>query len=120
MGTLVGKGSTGVFFFKISISMVLMVFPAIVLTYPFFLLSPEFYVCCVRLTKCCSRVIFSFCGDLLSTPHFPLLCCRPDSNTERPDPACTTVWTKEILSKRKGIYILKGYSSFPPRRQGNA
>merc|ERR1712240_345335 len=30
---------------------------------------------------------FSFCGDLLSTPHFPLLCCRPDSNTERPDPA---------------------------------
>merc|ERR1711873_119135 len=80
----------------------------------------EFYSCCVRLTKCCSRVIFSFGGDLLSTPHFPFLCCRPESNTELPDPACTTVWTKEILSKRKGIYILKGYFSFPPRRQGNA
>merc|ERR1711872_836789 len=51
---------------------------------------------------------------------FPFLCCRPESNTDRPNPACTTVWTKDILSKRKGIYILKGYFSFPPRRQGNA
>merc|ERR1712243_305556 len=78
------------------------------------------YSCCVRLTKCCSQVIFSFFGDLLSTPHFPLLYCRPESNTDRPNPACTTVWTKDILSKRKGIYILKGYFSFPLRRQGNA
>merc|ERR1712121_76392 len=90
------------------------------LAYPFLLLFREFYSCCVRLTKCCSRVIFSFGGDLLSTPHFPFLCCRPESNTERPDPAFTTVWTKEILSKCKGIYILKGYFSFPPRCQGNA
>merc|ERR1711873_204625 len=84
---------------------VLRLLPAIVLAYPFLLLFSESYFCCVRLTKSCSRVIFSFCGDLLSTPHFPFLCCRPDSNTERPDPACTTVRTKEILSKRKGIYI---------------
>merc|ERR1711873_239222 len=79
-----------------------------------------FSFCCVRLTKCCSQVIFSFFGDLLSTPHFSLLCCRPESNTYRPNPACTTVWTKDILSKRKGIYFLKGYFSFPQRRQGNA
>merc|ERR1712240_566855 len=59
------------------------------------------------------ELFFSFGGDLLSTPHFPFLCCRPDSNTERPDPARTTVWTKEILSKRKGIYILKGYFFIP-------
>merc|ERR1712121_242307 len=64
--------------------------------------------------------VFFIFGDLLSTPHFPILCCRPESNTDRPNPACTTVWTKDILSKRKGIYILKGYFSFPPRRQGNA
>merc|ERR1711873_307317 len=67
----------------------------------------EFYFCCVRLTKCCSQVIFSFFGDLLSMPHFPLLCCRPESNTDRPNPACTTVWTKDILSKRKGIYFFE-------------
>merc|ERR1712112_148118 len=66
-----------------------------------------------------SSYFFIF-GDLLSTPHFPFLCCRPESNTDCPNPACTTVWTKDILSKRKGIYILKGYFSFPPRRQGNA
>merc|ERR1712243_155443 len=63
---------------------------------------------------------FFIFGDLLSMPHFPFLCCRPESNTDRPNPACTTVWTKDILSKRKGIYILKGYFSFPTRRQGNA
>merc|ERR1711873_139360 len=50
-----------------------------------------FSFCYVRLTKCCSQVTFSFFGDLLSTPHFPLLCCRPESNTERPNPACTTI-----------------------------
>merc|ERR1712112_720039 len=82
-------------------------------------LSGVFYFCCVRLTKCCSRVIFSFFGDLLSTPHFPFLCCRPDSNTIVPTQPVPLL-DKGILSKRKGIYILKGYFSFPPRRQGNA
>merc|ERR1712240_982530 len=53
------------------------------------------------------KLFFHFFGDLLSTPHFPLLCCRPESNTECPNPASTTIWTKDLLSKRKGIYFFE-------------
>merc|ERR1711873_148962 len=34
---------------------------------------------------------FFIFGDLISTPHFLFLCCRPESNTDRSNPACTTV-----------------------------
>merc|ERR1711873_196629 len=61
---------------------------------------------------------FFIFGDLLSTPHFPFLCCRPDSNTIVPTQPVPLL-DEGILSKRKGIYILKGYFTFPPRRQGN-
>merc|ERR1712240_903948 len=63
--------------------------------------------CYVRLTKCCSQVIFSFFGDLLSTPHFPFLCCRPESNTKRSKPASTIIGRQDLLSKRKGIYFFE-------------
>merc|ERR1712112_619888 len=53
-----------------------------------------------------ARLIFHFCvADLIATRSF--------------QPSLYHCWTKEILSKRKGIYILKGYFSFPLRRQGN-
>merc|ERR1712121_586119 len=75
--------------------------------YPFLLLLREFYFCCVRLTKCCSQVTFSFFGDLLSTPHFPFLCCRPESNTKRSKPAVPYFGRQDLLSKRKGIYFFE-------------
>merc|ERR1712121_420432 len=53
-----------------------------------------------------ARLIFHFCvADLKATRSF--------------QPSLYHCWTKDILSKRKGIYILKGYFAFPPRRQGN-
>merc|ERR1712240_345978 len=54
------------------------------------------------LTKCCSQVIFSFFGDLLSTPHFPFLCCRPESNTKRSKLASTIFWTTGFTFKTYG------------------
>merc|ERR1712112_32146 len=54
-----------------------------------------------------ARLIFHFCvADLIAT--------------RSSQPSLYHCWTKDILSKRKGIYILKGYFSFPTRRQGNA
>merc|ERR1712240_169105 len=53
-----------------------------------------------------ARLIFQFCvADLIATRSF--------------QPSLYHCWTKDILSKRKGIYFLKGYFLFPLRRQGN-
>ena len=53
-----------------------------------------------------ARLIFHFCvADLIATRSF--------------QPSLYHCWTKDILSKRKGIYFLKGYFLFPLRRQGN-
>merc|ERR1712240_626801 len=78
-----------------------------------------------RLTKYCSQVIFisKFFGDLLSTPPFQFLCCRPESNTKRPKPALYQILDgKDLLSKvrpfifERVLYIpleaLKGMSNF--------
>merc|ERR1712239_55670 len=87
--------------------------------YPFLLLFREFYFCCIRLTKCCSQVIFSFLVTYSARLIFHF--CVADLKATRSfQSSLYHCWTKDILSKRKGIYILKGYFSFPPRRQGNA
>merc|ERR1712126_670674 len=97
---------------------VLRLLPHHLLVYPFLLLFKSFISVAYGLRVLQSGYFFIF-GDLLSTPHFPFLCCRPDSNTIVPTQPVPLL-DEGILSKRKGIYILKGYFSFPPRRQGNA
>merc|ERR1712243_192564 len=76
------------------------------------------YFCCARLTKCCSRVIFSFLVTYLARLIFHF-CVADLKATRSSQPSLYHCLTKDILSKRKGIYILKGYFSFPTRRQGN-
>merc|ERR1712240_182813 len=77
-----------------------------------------FCFCYVRLTKCCSQVIFSFLVTYSARLIFHF--CVADLKATRSfQPSLYHCWTKDILSKRKGIYILKGYFLFPLRRQGN-
>merc|ERR1712243_372738 len=53
-----------------------------------------------------ARLIFQFCvADLIATRSL--------------QPSLYHCWTKDILSKRKGIHFLKGYFLFPLRRKGN-
>merc|ERR1712243_382658 len=79
----------------------------------------SFYFCCVRLTKCCSRIIFSFLVTYSARLIFHF-CVADLIATRSFQPSLYHCWTKDILSKRKGIYILKGVFSFPLGRQGNA
>merc|ERR1711873_172519 len=76
------------------------------------------YFCYVWLTKCCSRVIFSFLVTYSARLIFQF-CVADLIATRSLQPSLYHCWTKDILSKRKGIYFLKGYFLFPLRRQGN-
>merc|ERR1712002_509079 len=80
--------------------------------------SLELYFCYVWLTKCCSRVIFSFLVTYSARLIFQF-CVADLIATRSLQPSLYHCWTKVILSKRKGIYFLKGYFLFPLRRQGN-
>merc|ERR1712240_701936 len=54
-----------------------------------------------------------FFGDLLSTPPFPILCCRPESNTKRPETSTVPIFGRQGSTfKSKAIYFWKGYSTF--------
>merc|ERR1711873_33781 len=86
--------------------------PTILLVYPFLLLFKSYISVTYGLQSVAvglffsflvtysARLIFQFCvADLIATRSF--------------QPSLYHCWTKDILSKRKGIYFLKGYFLFP-------
>merc|ERR1712240_989354 len=91
----------------------------ILLVYPFLLLFKNFISVAYGSQSVVVGLFFSFLVTYSARLIFHF-CVADLIATRSSQPSLYHCWTKDILSKRKGIYILKGYFSFPTRRQGNA